>query len=209
MARLLRIDSSARHAGSHSRGLADYFEATWRRRHLDAEVVRRDLASDPIPHINAATIAGFYTSDDQHTAESRAATQLSDALIAELLSADAILLSVPIYNFSIPSALKAYFDQIVRIGRTFGYDPERGLFGTVANRPVYIATVYGASGYVGGALRAYDHLEPYLRSLFGFLGLADLTFFPVQGTSIDPAQAERDRAAAHSAIDGALLSVAA
>lgn len=209
MKRLLRIDSSARHAGSHSRGLADYVEAAWRRRNPGSEVARRDVAAEPIPHIGAATIAGFYTAEDQHSAESRAATRLSDTLIAEFLSADAILVSVPIYNFSVPSALKAYFDQIVRVGRTFGYDPARGLFGTVPNRPVYVAAVYGAGGYDDGPLRAYDHLEPYLRGLFGFLGLTDLTFFKVEGTSIEPARAERDLAAAQAAIDGALLGAAA
>ena len=209
MTYLLRIDSSARHVGSHSRGLADYFEAAWRARNPGADVVRRDLAENPIPHINAETIAGFYTSEEQHNAASRAAVQLSDALIAEMLAADAILISVPIYNFSVPSALKAYFDQIVRVGRTFGYDPARGLFGTVPNRPVYVAATYGASGYTSGALRAFDYLEPYLRSLFGFLGLVDLTFFTVEGTSIDPAQAERDLVSARSAIDRAILGAAA
>lgn len=206
MTRLLRIDSSARHTGSHSRGLADYFENAWRRRHPSGEIVRRDLAAEPIPHIDAATIAGFYASE--HTSETRAATRLSDTLIAELLAADAVLLSVPIYNFSVPSALKAYFDQVVRIGQTFGYDPDRGLFGTIASRPVYVATSYGASGYTG-ALRAYDYLEPYLRSLLGFLGLSDLRFFAIQGTSLDPKQAELDLAAAHAAIDQTLAGAAA
>jgi FMN-dependent NADH-azoreductase len=208
MSTLLRLDSSARRDGSRSRQLADHFEMAWRGAHPGSAIVRRDLAADPVPHIDAVTIAGFFAPEDQQNSATREATALSDRLIQELLAADAILLSVPIYNFSIPSALKAYFDQIVRVGRTFGYDPAKGLFGLVESRPVYVAAVYGASGYGSGTLQSYNHLEPYLRSLFGFLGLSDLTFFSIEGTSIDPAQAELDEARARAAIERTFAAAA-
>lgn len=201
MGYLLRIDSSSRRDGSRSRHLADDIEAAWRRRNRGATVINRDLAADPMPHISAATIAGFYTPEDQHTDATRTATALSDALIAELQAADAVLFGVPMYNFSIPSALKAYFDQIVRAGRTFGHDPAKGFFGLVESRPVYVAAVYGAGGYASGDLKPYDHLEPYLRNLLGLIGLTDVTFFSIEGTVLDPALAERDKAHVHSTID--------
>jgi FMN-dependent NADH-azoreductase len=207
MENLLRIDSSARHDGSRSRQLADRIEAAWRRSRPGAAVVRRDLAAEPVPHISDHTIAGFFAPQEQQNEVTRAATELSDRLIRELLAADAILFGVPIYNFSIPSVLKAYFDQVVRIGRTFGYDPAKGLFGLVENRPVYVAAIYGASGYGAGDLEPFNHLEPYLRSLLGFLGLREITFFSVEGTSLDPARAEIDETRAGAAIDSMFAAV--
>ena len=199
MAQLLRIDSSARLQESHSRRLADEIETAWLTRHPSGRILRRDLAQQPLPHIIEATIAGYYTPDDQHTKESRVATALSDALIAELLAADAILISAPMYNFSIPSSLKAWIDQIVRVNRTFGFDPQKGLFGLLQPKPVYIASAYGAAGYGdGGAYAAMNFHEPYLRGLFGFLGLSDVTFFTLEGSSIDPAALESTRGRARA-----------
>ena len=132
MARILRIDSSSRLQDSHSRELADFFQATWLKQHPHDEVVRRDLVATPIPHIAEATIAGYYTPPEQQTDAMKAATALSDELIAELMTADILLFSVPMYNFSIPSSLKAYIDQIVRVGHTFGFDPEKGFYSHLA-----------------------------------------------------------------------------
>lgn len=201
MAQLLRIDSSSRRQGAHSRALADQIEAAWRAAHPGGNVVRRDLARDPVPAITDETIAGFYTPDDQHTSASRAATALSDRLIAELQAADAILLSAPMYNFSIPAALKAWIDQIVRIGRTFGFDPQKGLFGMLSGKPVFVAAVYGAAGYgKDGPYAAMNFHEPYLRGLLGFLGLTDTTFFTIEGSSVDPATMEKTHAQAEAEI---------
>lgn len=198
MARLLRIDCSSRLQGSQSRELADVIQAKWLAGHPGDEIVRRDLAKHPVPHIADLTIAGYYTPKEQHTPEMRAATALSDTLIAELLAADTLLFSVPIYNFSVPSALKAYIDQIVRIGHTFGFDEKRGLFGLIENKQAYVAAAYGAAGYFTGDLVSLNFLEPYLKTLFGFLGIKDVTFFSVEGASTDPAAlaATREKAIA-------------
>lgn len=190
MPQLLRIDSSARLQDSHSRKLADQIEAAWLSRHPGARILRRDLVQQPLPHIADATIAGYYTPDDQHTPESRAATALSDTLITELTGADALLISAPMYNFSIPSSLKAWIDQIVRVNRTFGFDPQKGLFGLLDPKPVYVACAFGAAGYRDGAYAAMNFHEPYLRSLFGFLGLSEVTFFTLEGSAVDPAALE-------------------
>ncbi|MEM9004257.1 MAG: NAD(P)H-dependent oxidoreductase [Cyanobacteria bacterium P01_F01_bin.86] len=186
MVQILRIDSSSRLQGSHSRELADFFQATWLQQYPDDEVIRRDLVAVPIPHITETTIAGYYTPQEQHTEAMQAATALSDELIAELMAADVLLLSVPMYNFSIPSSLKAYIDQIVRVGYTFDMDPERGFYGLVENKQAFVTVAYGAAGYLEGPFSAMNFLEPYLEALLGFLGIKDIKFFAVEGTSVDP-----------------------
>lgn len=195
---LLRIDASARLAGSHSRGLADDFQAQWQQAHPDGRVVVRDLARQPIAQIDALTIEGFYTPRAQHTPAHTAATALSDELIAELLAADVLLISTPMYNFSVPAALKAYIDQIVRIGQTFAAD-ETGLHGLVPDRPTYVALAAGAV-YHGTALASLDFVAPYLNTLLGFLGLTSVEFLAVEGTTVDEAAQARTAATAHRRI---------
>lgn len=188
MTTILRIDSSSRTAESHSRALGDHFERAWRARHRGDRFLRRDLAAQPIGHITDTTIAGFYAAAGQLSAAQRAATALSDELIAELQSAQVLLLTVPMYNFSLPSALKAWIDQIVRIGKTFAYDGTK-FTGLVTVRHAYIFCAYGAMGYTdGGPYSAFNFVESYLQSLFGFLGIPDVRFFSVQGTTVDVAQ---------------------
>jgi FMN-dependent NADH-azoreductase len=97
-------------------------ESEWIARNPNGAIVRRDLAACPVRHITDLTIAGFYTPVEQHSPEIRRDIALSDTLIAELTAASALLITVPMYNFSIPSALKAWIDHIVRINRTFSYD---------------------------------------------------------------------------------------
>ena len=187
MARILRIDSSSRIAGSHSRQLADYFQATWQEKYPDDQFVMRDLVKHQPPHISEQAIAGFYTPKEQQTAEMQNATALSDELINELQSSDILLLSAPMYNFSVPSALKAWIDQIVRIGKTFAYDGTN-FTGLVKVKSVYVICTYGSSGYVdGGDFSSLNFLEPYLKFLFGFLGIANIKFFHLQATTKDEA----------------------
>lgn len=183
MTTLLRIDSSARRDDSFSRQLGDAFESAWCAQTAQPQVVRRDLAANPIPHIAEQTIAGFYTPDDQLTPQLREATALSDQLIAELEAADAVLITAPMYNFSVPSALKAWVDQIVRINRTFAYDGTN-FTGLVTGKPVYLACAFGAQGYQGdGPMAAYDMLGGYLKLLFGFLGFEQIHVLGVEATT--------------------------
>lgn len=200
MSRLLRINASSRSQGSHSQETADYFQTKWFEANPDGELMVRNLAKEAIPHIEEATIAGFYTPKEQHDDDLKRATELSDRLIGELMSADEILISTPMYNFSVPSSLKAYIDQIVRIGHTFGYDEEKGLFGLVKNKRAYIVTASGAV-FSGGALDAFNFLDPYVSALLTFLGFEDIKFFSIEGTTTDEAALARSRDMAHSAID--------
>ncbi len=186
MTNLLRVDSSARLAGSRSRELGDLFEASWLARFPHTRIVRRELATDPLPHIAAETIQGYYTPAEQMTDRLREATALSDKLIAELESADVLLLTLPMYNFSIPSVLKAWIDQVVRIHRTVGFDGQ-SFEGLVKGKWVYVISSRGAAGYEnGGPLSAVDYQKPYLRHLLGFLGMTNVTFVEVEATNAGP-----------------------
>lgn len=203
MAVLLRIDSSSRQEGSHSRALADDVETAWVLAHPDGVVVRRDLAAEPIAPISDAQIAAFFSPPEALTDELRAAAALSDRLLEELFSADAVLISAPIYNFSVPAALKAWIDQIVRIRRTFDFDGA-AFTGLAGGRTGYLALAYGAAGYVDGPLAAMDFHGPYLRAIMGFVGITDLHSFHVEATSTDQAAMSRSREAARAAIADAM-----
>jgi FMN-dependent NADH-azoreductase len=185
MPTLLRIDSSSRRDGSHSRALADAFEAAWSKRFAGATIVRRDLAANPIAHIHETTIAGFYTPTEKLDANLRGAVALSDELIEEVNAADTILIATPMYNFTVPSALKSWIDQIVRIGRTFSYDGTN-FTGLVKARRIVVVAAFGAGGY-GGSLTGADFVTPYLKFLFGFLGVSDVTVIPTEATTADAA----------------------
>lgn len=200
---ILRIDSSARpaSAGSRSRELADRIVGQLQTQQPGAEIVTRDLAARPLPHIANDTITGFYTPPERLTDDLTAALALSDQLIAELKSADAVVISAPIYNFSIPSALKAWIDHVMRINQTFAF--EDGQFrGLVADRPVYVAYAYGAGGYAsGGPLESYDYMRPYLTLLFNFMGVTSVESFAVEGTTADAAAVEASMAEALNQIN--------
>ncbi len=183
MPHLLRIDSSARRDGSVSRDLGNTFEAAWRARGAEFSVARRDLADASVLQITELTIAGFYTAPHDMTAELRAATALSDALIAELKAADELLITVPMYNFTVPAALKAWIDQIVRINHTFSYDGQ-SFQGLLAARRATIVSAYGAGGYLGGgALATADFCVAYLKFLLGFLGIAAVEHIGIEATT--------------------------
>jgi FMN-dependent NADH-azoreductase len=187
MTRLLRIDSSSRTDGSHSSQLADQAEAMWREANPQGQIVRRHLGRDPIPVLSQETIMGFFSPQDMLTDDLREATALSDQLIGELQTADTLLLAVPIYNFSVPAALKCWIDQITRISHTFAY--EDGAFrGLTKTRRAVVICAYGADGYLEGqSFEAANFLEPYLRFLLSFLGIEDIEVVSVQATTADEA----------------------
>ncbi len=206
MTLILRIDASSRDAGSVSREIGDHLEMRLLSVIPGSRVIRRDLASAPIPHIASATIAGYYTSAAQMTDELRQATALSDELIGELRSADVLVLTVPMYNFSVPSALKAWIDQIVRIGRTFAYDGA-SFTGLVTGKKAYVVCAYGAGGYAAGQpFSTANFLEPYLRFLLRFLGIADVSFFSVEATTAGHEVVRSNSEAAMQAIDATLMA---
>jgi FMN-dependent NADH-azoreductase len=170
---LLQIDSSAR-AGSVTRRLTAKFAEEWRANHPTGEVIQRDLSTTTLPLItddwNATRIEPSKLSPAQ-----RNYLSASDALIEEVQGADTIVIGAPMYNFAIPSLLKAWIDQIVRIGKTVGYGPN-GPQGLLGNKKVFVVTARGGAYEKGTPREKFDFQEPYLRHIFGFIGLTDVTF---------------------------------
>lgn len=181
MKTLLRIDSSSRIKGSHSRALADYVEKRWREENPEGKVIFRDLVENQMPHIHNSTIVGFYTPLENWSEAAAEATALSDVLISELKAADELLISSPLYNLNISSNLKAYFDQVVRIGHTFNID-EKGYYGLLENKIAYIAMVKGGV-YKDTVMEQYDFQEPYLKAILGHMGIKRTHSFSLEGTT--------------------------
>lgn len=198
MKTLLRIDCSSRIVGSHSRTLADYFEKKWKLVNPGGTIIYRDLAKQQLPHIQNNTIEGFYTPLEYMSLESKKATALSDELIEELKSADDILISSPLYNLNIPSNLKAYFDQVVRIGHTFNIN-EKGYYGLLEDKSAYLATAKGGR-HKGTFMEPYDFQEPYLKAILGHMGIKVRGLFYLEGTS-DNGVLEQNKYLAQQSID--------
>lgn len=197
MSTLLRIDSSSRTAHSHSRHLGDHYEALWLTSAADRRVLRRDLAATPASHIGNDTISGFYTAAEAMTPALKAATQESDTLIAELQQADELLITVPIYNFTVPSVLKAWIDQVSRSGHTFAFDG-KGFVGLAKARRATVIAAYGLGGYLGenAPLAAGDFVKPYLRHVLQFLGIAEVRFCGAESLALDADTVSRQLASA-------------
>tara|TARA_R110002124_G_scaffold9429_3_gene48208 strand:- start:6921 stop:7517 length:597 start_codon:yes stop_codon:yes gene_type:complete len=188
---ILLISSSPNLEGSASRALAQTLADSLAG---DAHIVVRDLGANPPPHLDQETIGAFYTPEAERTAEQNRKLALSDELIDELFAADAVVIAAPMHNFGIASSLKAWIDQVARIGRTF--EPTgQGPKGLVTDRPVYVVTTRGGVYGPGTPFNHLDHLEPYLRRALNFIGLEDISFIYAEGTAkgddgIKAAQAE-------------------
>jgi FMN-dependent NADH-azoreductase len=183
MSHVLHIDSSPRDQRSRSRKLTREFVEAWKQVHPNDIVIYRDIGRNPVPHIDEAWIAAAYAPAEERTADLWDAIRISDHLVDELLAADVYVIGVPMYNFSIPSTLKAYIDQIVRIGRTFEFVPnlENPYKPLVLGKKMFIITARGSSGYgTGERNEAMNYQDPYLRTIFRFIGITDVTFVHVE-----------------------------
>ena len=179
MPTLLAIEVSPRHEFSTSRKLTALFIERWKAAYPSSAVVVRDLMKTPPPFVDLAWIGGAFTPREQHSPESAAAIKVSDDFVAELKAADHIVIGTPMFNFSIPAVLKAYIDQIVRVGVTVSANNVGLLTGKKA-------TVIIASGGIydkGTAMASFNFVEPYLRTVLGFLGVTDTTFLAAGGAS--------------------------
>lgn len=184
MAHLLHIDSSPRGERSHSRKFTREFVEAWKQLHPIDSVTYRDIGRNPVPHLQESWIAAAYTPPEQRTPELWDAIRMSDQLVDELLAADIYVIGVPMYNYSIPSMLKAYIDQIVRIGRTFEFvpeNPENPYKSLVLGKKMFIITARGSSGYGSGEqYEKLNYQDPYLRTIFGLIGITDITFVHIE-----------------------------
>jgi len=182
MKNILHVISSPRGESSFSIKLGNSIVEKIQTAHPDSVVTTTDLTNSVLPHLSASHLASFFTPAEQRTQENKETIRESDAAIAEVQQADFIVIGLPLYNFSIPSTLKAWIDHITRAGITFKYS-ENGPEGLLKNKKLYIAMASGGI-YSEGPTQAYDFATPYLKSVFGFLGITDVEIIRVEGTSI-------------------------
>ena len=179
MSRVLVIESSARQQGSVSRELTQQFIANWQAAHPADQIQVRDLALEPVPHLDATLLGGWMTPSEQQSEAEKAALARSNQLTDELLGADVLVLAAPMYNFAIPSTLKAWLDHVLRAGVTFKYT-ETGPQGLLTGKKAYVLTARGGL-YAGSTT---DHQEPYLRQVMAFIGIHDVTFIHAEGMNL-------------------------
>jgi FMN-dependent NADH-azoreductase len=182
MKKILNVIASPRGEASFSNKLGDALIEKIKTENPGSETLIRDLNRLPMPHYDASHLDAFFTAAEKHTEIQKQATKLSDELIDELFSADIIIINTPIWNFSIPSVLKAWIDQISRAGITFKYT-EKGPIGLIAGKKVYLAIASGAV-FSEGPYKAYDFVDSYLKAFLSFIGLTDVTTYRVEGLSI-------------------------
>jgi FMN-dependent NADH-azoreductase len=171
MPTLLHLDSSMRHEGSRSRALSAHFADAWQQANADGTVIYRDLAADPIPHLDLTAFSANFVTDDDRTAEQREARKLTETLANELLRANEVVIGIPLYNFGPPSTFKAWFDRIVVPGLTV--DPEKG-GGLLGGRPLTFTAARGGGYGPGTPREGWDHREPWLHHAFSQLGFDDI-----------------------------------
>jgi len=202
MKTLLQIRSSLFAAEGESSRLADAFVARWRIANPEGHVVVRDLAADPVPHLDAARFGAFLAKAEERTPAQQEVVAYSDALIDELRAADVVVLGLPMYNFGIPSTLKAYFDHIARAGVTFRYTAT-GPVGLLTGKTAYAFAARG--GMYAGTPR--DTQTGYVRDFLAFVGIADAHFVYAEGLAIGPESKEKALSAARARI-GELIPAA-
>jgi FMN-dependent NADH-azoreductase len=191
MSRVLVIESSARQQGSVSRELTQQFIANWQAAHSGDQIQVRDLAVEPVPHLDATLLGGWMTPSEQQSEAEKAALARSNQLTDELLAADVLVLAAPMYNFAIPSTLKAWLDHVLRAGVTFKYT-ETGPQGLLTGKRAFVLTARGGI-YAGSGL---DHQEPYLRQALAFIGIHDVQFIHAEGLNMGAEFSEKGLAQA-------------
>jgi len=199
MSTILIITASPRGDRSVSRALTSTFAELWAQRHPKDMILLRDVGHHPVPHVTEPWVVGAFATPDAQTAESKAAIAVSDSLVEEFLSADRYVFGVPMYNFNVPSTFKAYIDQLVRPGKTFGVGPT-GYEGLVKNKKALFITSSGGSYTHGSATAALNFQEPYLRAIFGFIGLTDLHFIVADNLNQGDDAARQSREKAENAL---------
>ncbi|MGO1077329.1 FMN-dependent NADH-azoreductase [Inquilinus sp. CA228] len=206
--KILQIDSSPLGDASVSRQLTKATVDAWRARHPQAELAYRDLVADAPEHLTAERLAVIkFGKDAELTPVQAQERALIDSVVEEFLSADVVVIGAPMYNFSVPTQLKAWIDRLAQAGRTFRYS-ETGPVGLAGGRKVIVVSTRG--GIYTAGLEALDHQEAYLRSVLGFIGVTDIEFVRAEGLGYGPEHRDRAVAEAHQQAKATLgLAVAA
>ncbi len=194
MTRILKIKASLFHNDGQSSQLADAYTEQWLQHNPGATVATRNLAEEPVPHLDAQRFGAFTTPAGERSPEQEAVVAYSDQLIDEIKRADVLVLGVPMYNFSVPTTLSAYFDHIARAGVTFRYT-ENGPEGLLKGKK---AVVFITRGGIYGE----DHAQTaYLRQFLGFIGITDVEFVHAEGLAINDDAKEKALTGAHERIE--------
>lgn len=181
--KLLHLDASVLNQNSSSRVLTARIVEKLREIHRDLDVVYRDLASDVIPHLSGEIVLSRFVPSEQWSQVQKDEDVLTEALLKEFLEADIVVIAAPMYNFSIPTQLKAWIDRVCQIGRTFHYT-EAGPKGLAGGKTVYIGSSRGGT-YTNELARLMDFQEDYLKTVLGLFGITDITVVRAQGYGRD------------------------
>lgn len=193
MTTLLKIQSSLFEDAGQSSVLAQQFVERWQAQHEDARVISRDLATENIPHLDQTRLGALMTSEAERTPEQHEMVAFADKQIAEVQEADVLVLGIPMYNFSIPSVLKAWMDYVARAGVTFQYT-EQGPEGLLRGKKAYVFITRG--GFYGD-----DHAQTALvRQYLGFVGITDVEIIHAEGLNIGDETRDKSLAAANDRI---------
>lgn len=184
MKKILMIEASPRGKDSASRIVADTLAARLTRLYPSAKLLRRDLAADQPPHLDGITLRAISTKDPAEAESLKVTARQSDQLTDELLESDLLVMATPMWNFGIPSTLKAWIDLVVRPGRTFQYSGG-GVLGLAKDKKAILIVASGGV-FTEGPWRPWDFVEPYLRQILGFIGIVDVQTVRVEGMNIPP-----------------------
>ncbi|HET7779870.1 MAG TPA: FMN-dependent NADH-azoreductase [Rudaea sp.] len=201
--KLLHIDSSILGAQSATRELGAAIVGNWQRQNPGAQVRYLDLAREPLSHLTGEVLGARSAPADQRNTELLRDVAAGERALEDFLAADVIVVGAPMYNFSIPSQLKAWIDRIAVAGKTFRYT-EKGPEGLAKGKKIIIVSARGGIYSAGAPAAALDFQENYLRGVFGFLGITDIEFVRAEGLNYGPAQREQAMTAALNAIGGEL-----
>ncbi|NML31210.1 FMN-dependent NADH-azoreductase [Paraburkholderia antibiotica] len=178
--RIMHVDASAKRERSNSRALSRYFLERLREERVEFEVDYLDVTVDTPPHVTEAFAIATYTAANERTAAMKATLAASDALCARLLAADALVFAMPMYNWSMPSAFKAFIDSVTRTGLTYTFADDGSTVGQLGRQKVLFITSRGADLRAGSPYESMDALTPALKAAFGFLGVSAPGFVDAQ-----------------------------
>lgn len=205
MKKLLIINASPRGSRSNSRSLTELFAKQWKEKNTSGSIHHREVGQEAIPHVSELWIAGAFKPADLRTEEEIGALRISDQLIAELKNADVIVLGSPMYNWSIPSALKAYLDQVIRVNETIKIsekDPKNPYIGLLKNKCLYLLLSRGNGGYGKGEY--YEHMNfqsNYLKTVFNIMGIDDIHEIALNGEAFGGVLFEQSIKGVHAKIE--------
>lgn len=196
MKKVLVIKSSIRGDQGNSSKLTDKLVHDWGKNNPDDTITTRDLSKSPLPHLSEETYMAMPVAPDQRTKEQQSAMELSDQLTEEFLSADTLIIGVPLYNLGIPSSFKAYIDHITRPGLTFSYTAE-GPVGLAGDKKVILVLARGGIYWQ----TPNDTQTPYLKSILGFIGISNITYIVAEGLNINPEMCKQSMQSATKSIE--------